>query len=171
MSWHFFFTDSETSGLTHMLCFESEHCSFRWCWWVFWSTRLSQNAFCSPCRLLVVNSNMIIEKMEMMKMMDMNDAHRLRPPNPPLDVLSHFVASRRTVEQGRLQPKQTYCLYLDFLYYFVLTACRQSGPCIRVQPKQTYWQHTWYLSFFFTRAKFLENKIYTEKREFFALNL
>ena len=24
---------------------------------------------------------------------------------------------------------------------------------------------------FFTRAKFLENKIYTEKRQFFALNL
>ena len=31
--------------------------------------------------------------------------------------------------------------------------------------------HTWYLSFFFTQAKFLENKIYTEKRQFFALNL
>ena len=31
--------------------------------------------------------------------------------------------------------------------------------------------HTWYLSFFFTRAKFLENKIFTEKRQFFALNL
>ena len=32
-------------------------------------------------------------------------------------------------------------------------------------------QHTSNLSFFFTRAKFLENKIYTEKRQFFALNL
>ena len=31
--------------------------------------------------------------------------------------------------------------------------------------------HTWYLSFFFTRAKFLENKIYIEKHQFFALNL
>ena len=30
--------------------------------------------------------------------------------------------------------------------------------------------HTWYLSFFYT-AKFLENKIYTEKRQFFALDL
>ena len=30
--------------------------------------------------------------------------------------------------------------------------------------------HTWYLSFF-TLAKFLENKIYTEKRQFFELNL
>ena len=30
--------------------------------------------------MLVVKSNMIIEKMEMMNMMDMNDAHRLRPP-------------------------------------------------------------------------------------------
>ena len=63
----------------------------------------------------VVNSNMIIEKMEMMKMMDMNDAHRLRPPNPPLDVLSHFVASRRTVEHGRLQQsspnKHTLCIW------------------------------------------------------------
>ena len=63
---------------------------------------------------------MIMEKMEMMKMMDMNDAHRLRPPSPPLDVLSHFVASRRTVEHGRLQPKQTYSLYLEFLSYFIL---------------------------------------------------
>ena len=34
-----------------------------------------------------------------------------------------------------------------------------------------YLKHTLYLSFFFTRAKFLENKIYTEKRQFFALNL
>ena len=66
--------------------------------------------------MLVVKSNMIIEKMEMMKMMDMNDAHRLRPPSPPLDVLSHFVASRRTVEHGRLQPKQTYSLYLEFVF-------------------------------------------------------
>ena len=90
--------------------------------------------------MLVVKSNMIIEKMEMMKMMDMNDAHRLRPPSPPLDVLSHFVASRRTVEHGRLQPKQTYSLYLEFLSYSILTMCWQSGPCIRLQPKQTYWQ-------------------------------
>ena len=30
---------------------------------------------------------------------------------------------------------------------------------------------TWYLSFFFTQAKILEDKIYTEKRKFFALNL
>ena len=88
----------------------------------------------------VVKSNMIIEKMEMMKMMDMNDAHRLRPPSPPLDVLSHFVASRRTVEHGRLQPKQTYSLYLEFLSYSILTMCWQNGPCIRLQPKQTYWQ-------------------------------
>ena len=66
--------------------------------------------------MLAVKSNMIIEKMEMMKMMDMNDAHRLRPRNPPLDVLSHFVASRRTVEHGRLQPKQTYSLYLEFVF-------------------------------------------------------
>ena len=88
----------------------------------------------------VVKSNMIIKKMEMMKMMDMNDAHRLRPPSPPLDVLSHFVASRRTVEHGRLQPKQTYSLYLEFLSYSILTMCWQNGPCIRLQPKQTYWQ-------------------------------
>ena len=27
-----------------------------------------------------------------------------------------------------------------------------------------------YICHFFTRAKFLENKIYTEKRQFFALN-
>ena len=66
---------------------------------------------CYLLSMLVVKSNMIIEKMEMMKMMDMNDSHRLRPPSPPLDVLSHFVASRRTVEHGRLQPKQTYSLY------------------------------------------------------------
>ena len=31
--------------------------------------------------------------------------------------------------------------------------------------------HTLYLSFFFTQEKFLENKMYTEKRKFFALNL
>ena len=31
--------------------------------------------------------------------------------------------------------------------------------------------HTSYLSIFFTQAKFLENKIYTEKHQFFALNL
>ena len=31
--------------------------------------------------------------------------------------------------------------------------------------------HTLYFFFFFTRAKFLENKIYTKKRQFFALNL
>ena len=36
--------------------------------------------------------------------------------SPPLDVLSHFVASRRTVEHGRLQPKQTYSLYLEFVF-------------------------------------------------------
>ena len=95
---------------------------------------------CYLLSMLVVKSNMIIEKMEMMKMMDMNDAHRLRPPNPPLDVLSHFVASRRTVEHGRLQPKQTYSLYLEFLSYSILTMCWQNGPCIRLQPKQTYWQ-------------------------------
>ena len=82
--------------------------------------------------MLVVNSNMIMEKKEMMKMMDMNDAHCPRPPSPPLDVLSHFVASRRTVEHGRLQPKQTYCLYLEFLSYSILTLCWQSGPCIRL---------------------------------------
>ena len=28
-----------------------------------------------------------------------------------------------------------------------------------------------YICHFFTRSKFLENKIYTEKRQFFALNL
>ena len=28
-----------------------------------------------------------------------------------------------------------------------------------------------YICHFFTRAKFLESKIYTEKRQFFALNL
>ena len=28
-----------------------------------------------------------------------------------------------------------------------------------------------YICHFFTRAKFLENKIYTEKQQFFALNL
>ena len=70
---------------------------------------------CYLLSMLVVKSNMIIEKMEMMKMMDMNDAHRLRPPNPPLDVLSHFVASRRTVEHGRLQQsspnKHTLCIW------------------------------------------------------------
>ena len=69
--------------------------------------------------MLAVKSNMIIEKMEMMKMMDMNDAHRLRPPSPPLDVLSHFVASRRTVEHGRLQPKQTYSLYFFFVLFCI----------------------------------------------------
>ena len=95
---------------------------------------------CYLLSMLVVKSNMIIEKMEMMKMMDMNDAHRLRPPSPPLDVLSHFVASRRTVEHGRLQPKQTYSLYLEFLSYSILTMCWQNGPCIRLQPAQTYWQ-------------------------------
>ena len=68
--------------------------------------------------MLVVKSNMIVEKMEMMKMIDMNDAHRLRPPSPPLDVLSHFVASRRTVEHGRPQPKQTYCL--DFVCFCII---------------------------------------------------
>ena len=77
--------------------------------------------------MLVVKSKIIIEKMEMMKMMDMNDAHRLRPPSPPLDVLSHFVASWRTVEHGRLQPKQTYCLYLEFLYYCVTQLMLYTG--------------------------------------------
>ena len=70
---------------------------------------------------------MIIEKMEMMKMMDMNDAHRPRPPNPPLDVLSHFVASRRTVEHGRLQPKQTYSLYLEFCLIFFIFYLPRAG--------------------------------------------
>ena len=32
-------------------------------------------------------------------------------------------------------------------------------------------KHTSYLSFFFTQSNFLENEIYTEKRQFFTLNL
>ena len=63
---------------------------------------------CYLLSMLVVKSNMIIEKMEMMKMMDMNDAHRLRPPSPLLDVLSHFVASRRTWQA----PAQTNILFV-----------------------------------------------------------
>ena len=51
---------------------------------------------------------------------------------------------------------------------------------IRPDPNESYLQEGGdirnvqaYLIFviFFTRAKFLENKIYTEKRQFFALNL
>ena len=49
-------------------------------------------------------------------------------------------------------------------YCVVLLNCYLKDERRGVQP---------YLIFviFFTRAKFLENKIYTEKRQFFALNL
>ena len=58
---------------------------------------------------------------------------------------------------------------------FILKPARLLGACkpgSRARMDSRTGVHT-YLIFviFFTRAKFLENKIYTEKRQFFALNL
>ena len=68
--------------------------------------------------------------------------------------------------------------------YIQLLHCNNYSQKIRHQVFKkvtSYWQQNpttcnivWiipYICHFFTRAKFLENKIYTEKRQFFALNL
>ena len=67
-------------------------------------------------------------------------------------------------------------LHIHILVPF-LSAFKQLGHQVRWQSHNgkladVNRQHT-YLIFvnFFTQAKFLENKIYTEKRQFFALNL
>ena len=58
-------------------------------------------------------------------------------------------------------------LTLQSAFYFATEL--QMGELVRTARSL----YTTYLIFviFFTRAKFLENKIYTEKRQFFALNL
>ena len=96
-------------------------------------------------------------------MMDMNDAHRLRPPSPLLDVLSHFVASRRTWQA----PAQTNILFVFGVFVLFHINCVPPKWAVYQSAAQTNILAA-YLIFviFFTRAKFLENKIYTENANF-----
>ena len=83
---------------------------------------------------------------------------------------------------SHLQPKEQIVIGEDF-YISGQGGCMPMPHCpepyfdVKVETKgllsiKMTWEWT-YLIFviFFTRAKFLENKIYTEKRQFFTLNL
>ena len=76
--------------------------------------------------------------------------------------------------------------YHDCIFFVPINVLTPHGileyddyACISSAQLMTFWWDKVELAFlsyhifviFFTRAKFLENKIYTEKRQFFALNL
>ena len=66
---------------------------------------------------------------------------------------------------GKLKGKASTIFNLQLIHKKLQDACCQRNMCQKIVEA--------YLIFviFFTLAKFLENKIYTEKRQFFALNL